>query len=63
MHLDLMDEERDALVRVLDAYRTNLWREISHTDALEFKEVLRERDRIIMQILQKLGVDTHAAAA
>jgi len=63
MRMELTDEERDALVRVLEAYRTNLWREISHTDTLEFKELLRERDRVIMQVLQKLGGETDAAAA
>ena len=62
IRLELNDEERAELVNVLKRCRDDLWMEISHSDALEFKEILRERDRVLMQILQKLGAETMAAA-
>ena len=62
LRVELDDEEQTTLATLLKHYRNDLWKEISHTDSLDFKENLRERDRVVMQVLEKLGVETSAAA-
>ena len=63
LRVELDEEEQTTLATILKRYRDDMWKEISHTDALEFKELLRDRDRVVMQVLEKLGVETVGAAA
>ncbi len=62
LRVELDEEEQTTLAHMLKNYRDDLWKEISHTDSLDFKETLRHRDQIVMQVLEKLGVETTAAA-
>ena len=54
IQLDLDDNEREILADVLDSYLSDLRMEISHTDRLEFREMLKERKAVLMRVLKVL---------
>ena len=54
IQLDLNDEEQQILVEVLGNYISDLSMEISDTDRLEFREMLKSRRRAIIKVLDIL---------
>ncbi|MBV8858446.1 MAG: hypothetical protein JOZ02_16050 [Acidobacteria bacterium] len=41
--LDITEEERDYLLELLEAKRSEMLHELHHTDTLDYKEMLRRR--------------------
>jgi hypothetical protein len=54
MRLELSDEERELLADLLDEDLRDLKMEIADTDASAFKRRLRERERMLIGLLQKV---------
>ncbi|MGZ4824572.1 MAG: hypothetical protein ACXVZT_08130 [Terriglobales bacterium] len=61
MELPLTVDEQQLIADVLRQYQRELTLEISHTDHREFKARLRERERLLEGLLEKLGVSQFAA--
>jgi len=53
--INISNEEARVLHEVLDSYHDSLLGEISHTDSLEFKEILRARENVIANIIDQLN--------
>lgn len=54
IHLDLNDEERQILLEVLENYISDLTMEISNTDRLEFREMLKSRRKAVIKVIDTL---------
>jgi hypothetical protein len=54
IHLDLNLEERQILLEVLECYISDLTMEISGTDRLEFREMLKARRRTVIKVIESL---------
>jgi ribosome recycling factor len=54
MALDLNEEEREALRRVLEEYVSDLRMEISNTDRQEFRDELKETEALLEGIASRL---------
>lgn len=62
IRLDLTDDERATLVGVLESYLSDLRMEISDTDSLDFRNMLKERKAVIEKALVAMrGRDDEAA--
>ena len=55
IQLQLTDEESVILRDVLDNYLSDLRQEISATDLVEFKDILKARKNVIMKVLDALA--------
>lgn len=63
VQLDINDEEREVLAGVLDSYLSDLRMEISNTDSLDFREMLKKRKAVVKKVRGALGrsaEDRHA---
>ncbi len=54
VQLTLTTEEAETLREVLDSYLSNLRMEIADTDAMEFREKLKEQEASLKRVLQRL---------
>lgn len=54
MQLNISDPEREYLVDVLKAARTELLHELHHTDTLEYKRLLKEKAGLVESLLERL---------
>jgi len=54
IHLDLNDEEQQILLEVLENYISDLTMEISDTDRLDFREMLKSRRRAVVKVINAL---------
>jgi hypothetical protein len=54
IHLNLNPEERQILLEVLECYISDLTMEISDTDRLEFREMLKARRRTVIKVIESL---------
>lgn len=54
MKLDLNKTEEQVLVDTLESSLNRLRDEISHTDAYDYRELLKERKEILQKLRQKL---------
>jgi hypothetical protein len=54
MTLNITDKERDYLLELLETNHRELLREISHTDTLDYKEMLKQRLEILDRIRLKV---------
>lgn len=52
--MELTDEEHDELLRVLRSCVNNLAVEIVHTDHADFRRMLRRREAVVTQLLEKI---------
>lgn len=52
--LDLNSDEQQILVEVLENYISDLTMEISDTDRLEFREMLKSRRRAVVKVINTL---------
>ncbi len=52
--LDLTKDEHETLVGVLESYLSDLRMEIANTDTLDFRDLLKERKRVIQKVLAAL---------
>lgn len=55
IHLELTEEEHFTLTHILRDYLSDLRMEIVDTDSTQFKQILRDRKRIVMQVIDKLA--------
>lgn len=61
VQLNLTEDERQTLAGVLESYLSDLRMEISDTDSLDFRELLKERKRVIRKVLDAVRSDESAA--
>ena len=54
MTFDITDQERDYLLELLEAKRSETLHELHHTDTLDFKEMLRRRVELVEGLRAKL---------
>lgn len=54
MELKLTNEEQQFLANVLEQRHRDIVKEISHTDNREFRQVLRQNEKLIEDILTRL---------
>lgn len=54
MVLALTPEEEELLLRILDQYHQRLLKEIWHTDNREFRIALREDEKLLEPVLNRL---------
>ncbi len=52
--LEISPDQADTLATVLHNYLSELRMEISHTDAMDFREGLKSREVVIKEILRQL---------
>ncbi len=55
--IELSDEEKEALVKVLQSYISDLRMEIADTDRASFREQLKKEKGYLESILDKLAKD------
>jgi hypothetical protein len=60
MNLDLGTDERTLLAGLVDESLRNLKEEIYHTDTADYKDQLKEREALMINILQKLNAGASA---
>jgi hypothetical protein len=63
MELTLSAQEQQLLEAILEARYRVLQKEIAHTDHREFKQTLREHEKLIESILARLRTATMAKAS
>ncbi|HWH60273.1 MAG TPA: hypothetical protein VN682_21775 [Terriglobales bacterium] len=63
MELKLSAQEQQLLEAILEARYRVLQKEIAHTDHREFKQTLREHEKLIESILTRLRTATMAKAS
>jgi len=54
MVLTLTPEEHEFLVRILEQHHRGLLKEIWHTDHREFRQALRENEKVLDSVLSRL---------
>lgn len=54
MELHLSEEERELVLEILERRDLELQKEIRHTDHREFKQTLREKEKLIEGILDRV---------
>jgi len=54
--LELRDDQADMLSEVLESYLSDLRMEISHTDSLDYRRILRARKDFLTDLLARLGM-------
>ena len=54
MTLDITDQERDYLLELLEVRGKEMLHELHHTDAREYKEVVRRRIELVEGLRSKL---------
>ncbi len=54
VQLTLTTEEVETLREVLDSYLSSLRMEIADTDAMEFREKLKQQEAVLRKLLQRL---------
>lgn len=52
--INISSDDARVLHEVLNTYHDSLLGEISHTDSLEFKEILRARESVISHVIEQL---------
>ena len=62
MMLEINDQERDLLLRLLEAARGDTSSEIHHAMDYKTRDSLREERERLMQLLDKLGATAHVTA-
>jgi hypothetical protein len=60
VNLDLGTDERTLLAGLVDESLRNLKEEIYHTDTADYKDQLKEREALMINILQKLNAGASA---
>jgi hypothetical protein len=55
MTLDINEQERELLVEVLKAAHLSLIDEVHHTDAFEYKEMLRQKLERLKELESRVG--------
>ncbi len=63
MELKLTSEEWQFLANVLEQRHRDILKEISHTDNREFRQVLRQNEKMIEDILTRLHKSTEKVCA
>ncbi len=56
MEMTLTSAEREVLLEILKEHHHELFREISRTDHREFKSVLKNKEKLLESIINKLEV-------
>jgi len=54
VNIDLTESERELLAEVLEEKQTRMIQEIDHTDARNFKEMLRTKLELLESLKQKI---------
>jgi len=54
IHLDITKEEKDILIEVLEEYISDLRMEVADTDNMDFREKLKNQEKVLKEILVTL---------
>ena len=54
IHLDLTKEEKDILTEILENDLSDLRMEITDTDSLDFREMLKKQKGVLMKVVETL---------
>lgn len=54
IHLDITKEEKDILIEVLEEYISDLRMEVADTDNMDFREKLKNQEKVLKGILVTL---------
>jgi hypothetical protein len=60
VQIDLTTDEIEVLRDVLQSYLSDLRMEIADTDRMDFREMLKERKRILVKVLDALPTTTES---
>lgn len=58
VQLDIDNEEREILAGVLDSYLSDLRMEISNTDSMDFREILKKRKAVLQKVRRSIDEST-----
>jgi len=61
MQLELSENETQALAHIIGAYYSNLREEIYKTETPKAKDLLKEEEKLIKNLLDRLGTGTGRA--
>jgi ribosome recycling factor len=61
IQLELTEEERKSLIEILEADLSDLRMEISHTDRLDFRDMLKGRKAVLGKLLEALRQPSEAS--
>jgi hypothetical protein len=53
--IELTDQEAELLRNVLEEYVSDLRMEVSNTDNMDFREALKEKERILRGLVERLA--------
>ncbi|MEK6634763.1 MAG: hypothetical protein AABY38_00265 [Planctomycetota bacterium] len=54
IHLDITKEEKNILIEVLEEYISDLRMEVADTDNMDFREKLKNQEKVLKEILVTL---------
>ena len=54
IHLELTQEEKEMLIDILENDLSDLRMEITDTDSLDFREMLKKQKEVLMKVLETL---------
>ncbi|HWP29938.1 MAG TPA: hypothetical protein VNM50_10430 [Chloroflexota bacterium] len=60
MQLELTTDERALLANILDQALRDLKEEVYHTETMEYKEALKQREQLLQGLLRKLGAEANS---
>ena len=55
IHLELTKEEKEMLIDILENDLSDLRMEITDTDSLDFREMLKKQKEVLKKVLETLG--------
>ena len=55
VRMELNEEESEVLRLVLEDYLSELRMEIAHTDSMDFREALKEREELLKRLIAQLA--------
>lgn len=54
IQLDLTSDEQETIAAVLENYLSDLRMEIANTDSMDFRDMLKERKRVVQKVLDEV---------
>lgn len=55
MTLELSEQEREFLAEILKSAHTSLLDELHHTESYEYKQIIKQREEMLENLMSKVG--------